>query len=159
MSEEDHTAEHSVADIERAERTLEELKELKDKRAEIMAHADNEMKKIAEWKVNMLGKVDRQTLWLENGLQAFLWNSGKKTLSLIHGTMRRIAGRERIEIDADKFSNWYDVARVANSAVDRLMKIEMTPIKKNIADFIKASGEIPEGVEVIKGVDSFTVDC
>ena len=120
----------------------------------IKAHAAEQHAKIAGWEAHEIEKVQRRITWHQNGLQAFLWNTGLKTLNLIHGTLKRNAARESVIItDEDALRLW-----AASHPQEVLRPVKPAPDKKAILALVKSTGELPDGVEIEKGEDSFSVN-
>ncbi|MBT4503526.1 MAG: hypothetical protein HOC74_37690, partial [Gemmatimonadetes bacterium] len=85
------------------------------------------------------------------GQQGFLWKTGKKSVSLVHGTIRKIKGRERIEItDEEAFLTTAPLHLVNEQLLRK-------PDKKAILAHIKETGEIPEGTDLIRGEDTIQI--
>ena len=101
-----------------------------------------------------LDRLERRIAWHEQGLRSFLWASGEKTIKTVYGKLKRIAGREKVEVgDFGAFKAWTE-----NSDNRDLVRVKEEPDKTAIAKHIKATGEIPEGVDLVKGDDSFKVE-
>lgn len=119
----------------------------------IKAHATEQRAKVDAWELHESEKIARRVLWHRNGLQAFLWHTGLKTLSLIHGTLKRTAARESVVItDEDALRLW-----AASHPQEVLRQVKPAPDKKAILALVKSTGELPDGVEIEKGEDSFSV--
>jgi hypothetical protein len=115
-------------------------------------HARGEMELIQRWLDREREKIGKRITWHEQGLRAFLWRSGQKTLRLIHGTLKRVAGREKIEVqDVDLFTPW------AESDHPGLIRVKREPDKAACMKYVKATGEIPPGMDLVLGEDSFCV--
>jgi hypothetical protein len=134
---------------ERAEEHLRKLAYWNTEMERINAHAQAEMDKIAAWKESEVGKVQSKIQWHEQGLQGFLWRSGAKTINLINGKLKRIKGRDRVEIP--------DIDAFVGTAPGEFLNVKTIPDKTSIMAHIKETGEIPEGVDLVTGEDSFKV--
>ena len=149
MTEEEFEAEALIDSEQRAEDHLRRRAYWAEQRQEKIAHAALEIAKVEAWRDTQTEKIDRHITWHDTGLKAFMWNSGAKTISLVQGTLKRIKGREKVEIiDEEKF---------LEMAPEQLVRIKRSPDKREILAQIKAGGEIPEGVDLVTGEDSFSV--
>ena len=137
-----------VPSEEVAENHLEYLHYWKRLRAARQAHAQKQLDKVQTWLDRELEPIDRKIAWHERGLKTYLWTTGKKTLRLINGTLKRIAGRERVEIT--------DEARLPESFFR--IKTVRTPDKKAILSHIRQSGEIPDGTDLVRNEDTLKIE-
>lgn len=95
--------------------------------------------------------ADRQRAWHEAGLHAWMVNNGTKTLDLVNGTVRVVKGQPKVVIEDEKaFVETADPQFVRT-------KVTREPDKKAIAQFIKDTGEIPDGTDWVVGDDHVTV--
>jgi hypothetical protein len=85
-------------------------------------------------------------------LQGYLYQSGKKSVRLIHGSIRKRKGRERVEIaDEELF--------LSTASIDLIREqLLRQPDKKAILAHIKAHGEIPSGVDLTRGEDTLHIE-
>lgn len=143
----------NVGDNHQAEAHLRALDYWRYEVEQIEAHAKKEIERIQMWRDEEVAKLQKKIAWHEGGLIAFLQVQGKKTLKLINGTIKRIKGRDRVDVlDAETLGKWSE----ANNA--NLMRVKVEPDKKAILDHIKSTGELPEGVDVVTGADSFKIE-
>tara|TARA_R110000824_G_scaffold7698_1_gene34807 strand:- start:13363 stop:13890 length:528 start_codon:yes stop_codon:yes gene_type:complete len=155
---EEQDREPEIVGQEDAESRLWVVKRLRSDLAEIKAHADIERARIATWETSEASKVSRQMDWLEKGLRAFLMGTGKVTMNLIGGKLKYRKGREKVEIeDEQQFVSDYNSGGLEDQGFIR-ETIKHAPDKKAILAHIKATGEVPEGVELVYGEDSFSMD-
>ena len=153
VEQEDWDVEAQIDSTERAEAHLRKVAYWEAEAAEVRAHAATEHARVNDWETRQLEKIRRPLSWHSAGLKAFLFNSGKKTLSLVYGKLRRTKGRERIEIeDPEAFVK----AQMGDDFVTTTVK--KTPDKKAILAHIHDTGEIPEGSELVTGDDSFKIE-
>ena len=134
---------------ERAEEHLRTLAYWQAEAARIKDHADREVDKIEKWREAENEKIQRKIDWHEQGLRGFLWQSGAKTISLINGKLKRIKGRDRVEIP--------DVDAFVSQAPGEFLNVKTIPDKTSVMAHIKETGEIPDGVDLVTGEDSFKV--
>jgi|TARA_R110001583_G_scaffold156401_1_gene308107 hypothetical protein len=135
-----------------AERRLWVIKMLDAEAKELEAHYNNELARLEDWKEKEGAKLQRQRSWLERGLRAFLEGADKQSITLINGKLSIRKGRERIVVE--------DEAAFVMSMQETEFVSERflhKPDKKAILAHIKATGEIPEGVDLVVSDDSFTV--
>lgn len=144
----------NVGDNHQAEAHLRALGHWRYEVEQINAHAKKEIDRINEWRDEEVAKLQKKIAWHESGLIAFLQVQGKKTIKLINGTLKRIKGRDRVDVlDADALTKW------AESNGANLLRVKVEPDKKAIMDHIKNTGELPDGVDVVTGEDSFKIEA
>ena len=136
----------------RAEDHLRCLSYWQRERKRIETAFECEIAKIEERASKLLEQVDRKIAWHETGLRAWLWSTGAKSIKLLNGTLKRIKGRERIEIlDEETFLSQAPPELISERIVRR-------PDKKAILARIKETGELPPGIDLVRSEDSFKVD-
>ena len=138
---------------DRAEEHLRLLAYWRQQREEREVHAQEQKDRIALWLERELERIDRKTAWHEQALQGFLWQTGKKSVRLIHGSIRRVKGRERIEVmDEDAF---------LSSAAPDLIREETIrqPDKKAILAYVKQTGDLPAGIDLVRGDDLIKIEA
>uniref|UniRef100_A0A6H2A017 Putative host-nuclease inhibitor protein n=1 Tax=viral metagenome TaxID=1070528 RepID=A0A6H2A017_9ZZZZ len=141
-----------VANDEAAEKQLRALRYWLGALDRAEQHAKNERDRIELWLEGRRKVYQPRIAWYERGLKAYLWNVGKKSLKLIAGTIKRTKGRERVDVlDQDTFFKW----AAQNGA--GLLRTKVEPDKKAISGHIKETGEIPPGVDLVCGEDTFSV--
>ena len=86
---------------------------------------------------------------------AHIQRTGEKTAKMVNGTIKKIAGRESVQIsNEEELMAW---AKEANR-FDDVFKTEYKPKKTDILRIVKETGEEPLGVNIALGEDSFKVD-
>jgi len=130
-----------------AEFSLKKLKNLEQEIAEIQSHAETERSKIEAWAEARITVIENQMLWHKNSLEAFTHKTGKKTVKLINGTIKKIAPRLSIEV--------VDEQAIPEEFFKRTEKI--SPDKKRILDHLKTTGEIVNGVELNEGEVNYII--
>jgi hypothetical protein len=141
--------EPTIEDDHRAEDNLRHLAYWRRERQKIASHAKAEIAKITEWEGQRIATIDGRIAWHERGLQGFLYQTGKKTLKLIHGTLKKTKGREKVEVlDPDAFCQGPLKEFISQ-------KVSFSPNKKAILAYIKETGEIPEGTDLVTGEDTY----
>lgn len=147
----DYEEDPFVGSEERAEEHLRFLAYWRGEEEERIAHAARQIEKIQIWLEREMEAIHRKISWHERGLQGFLWQTGKKSVRLIHGSIRKIKGRERVEItDEEAFLTKAPSSLIAEKMLRR-------PDKKAILSHIRETGEIPEGTNLIRGEDTIHI--
>ena len=115
-------------------------------------HAQTQSDRIALWLEREQERINRRIAWHESALQGFLWQTGKKSVRLIHGAIRRIKGREKVEIlDEEAF--------LSHAASDLVrVRTQRQPDKKAIIAHIRQTGEIPAGTDLVCGDDTIHIE-
>ena len=135
-----------------AEDHLQRLAELQASLSWVKEHAQRQRAKADTYEEAESAKIKKAIAWHQQGLQAFLWNTGEKTLRLVHGTLKRIAARPSVVVnDEAAFIAW------ARDHKPELLRTKVEPAKKEILAFIKDQGELPDGIEIDPGQDSLSV--
>jgi len=147
----DYEEDPFVGSEERAEEHLRFLAYWRGEEEDRITHAAREIEKIQTWLEREVEAIHRKISWHKRGLQGFLWQTGKKSVRLVHGSIRKIKGRERIEITDEKTFLTKASLHLVNEQLLR------RPDKKAILAHIKATGEIPEGTDLIRGEDTIHI--
>ena len=127
-------------------------------RAAIVAQANTEIDRLRAWMDTETERIDRRIMWHQQGLTAFMLASGKKTLRMAYGTLKRIAGRESVEVeDETVFFDWVGSLPESVQAEFSLVRTKYSPDKKAIMSYVQQVGEEPPGVEVVTGEDTVTI--
>lgn len=149
----DYDEEPSTPSETRAEEHLRVLAYWQRQREERASHASEQRDRITLWLDREQERIDRKIAWHEQALQGFLWQTGKKSVRLIHGAIRRVKGRERVEItDEDAF--------LLNASTDLIREqITRQPNKKAILAYIQQTGDIPAGIDLVRGDDLIKIDA
>ena len=150
----DYEAELDIQIREDAEKHMRCYRYWTGEAAEVNRICNAEIQRIEAYRERELSKIDKRLSWHLGGLVAYLKAQGKKTLKMIHGTIRKTAGRERIEIeDEGAFLQWADLEGV----VDRLTTTTVSPSKSEIATYYKKFGAVPTGINIARGEDSYNI--
>jgi len=142
-----------VPDEEAVNMSLRALRFWRKEEADVVAEYSNEIEKLQARRDAELERLSRRMQWHLDGLRGYLWASGKKSLKHAYGTLKRIKGRDRVEVE--DFSALFEWEKTSNVDV---IRIKSEADKKAISAHIKATGEIPGGVDLVTGEDSFKVD-
>lgn len=144
-----------IADQEAAEKHFRSVAYWRKRLAQVEAHAAQEREIVDRWLERETAQIRRRLQWHEMGLAGFLCGLGEKSWNGIYGTVKKVIGRERIEVrDAASFIGW---ARTAAPSLCRIKVVE-DPDKKAILEYVHKSGEQPPGVEMVRGEDTYKVE-
>ena len=125
--------------------------------AQARAHYDIEVGKAEVWILNEEIKYKDKIAYHESVCRAHLEASGKKTLSLINGTLKKRAGRDSIVILDEKQLEAWALEQGVRDQFFRT-KVTVAPDKKAVMDYIKDGGELPLGIDISTAEDTYTVD-
>ena len=119
---------------------------------QIKEQAKREVELINEWKDKMLDKYLSRIDYLEAKLHSFLAESNVKTIELAHGKLQLRKRPDKVSVeDMDTF--------IANAKSEMLREVPQSfkPDLNGIKNYIKRTGQIPQGVKFIEGTDSFSL--
>tara|TARA_R100001463_G_scaffold28798_3_gene65849 strand:- start:1995 stop:2522 length:528 start_codon:yes stop_codon:yes gene_type:complete len=125
----------------RAEYDLKRIAYIRSGIEDVKNHAQSERDAIDQWESIEIERLEKRLSWPQRNLGVFAERSGKKTVSLIHGKIKRIPPKMSIEI--------VDLSKIPKSFMRKTEKI--SPDKKAILDIVKETGEIIDGVDVNYG--------
>lgn len=149
--EADFPAEEIKLDGE-AESHLRSLARLRTDHAEIEERFDTEIARLMARADQTLERLRKRQAWHEGALKAYFVRKGEKRLVLANATLSSVRGRERVEVhDVDALGLWNNTNQQA------LVEYTPKPLKTDILAYIKDTGELPNGVELVRGEDSFKV--
>ena len=144
-------------DGDEVEKSLRALRYWQGRQNEIDEHAHAEIERVKLWKQTQLETVEKRIAYHEAVARAYIVARGTKTETLINGTIKRRAGRDRVEIaNADELQSW----AIEAGKFEEVFKVKTTttPDKNAIMRVIKEAGELPLGVDLVVGDESFSVD-
>lgn len=116
----------------------------------IEARYMREIEHAQAWRDAEMAKLDRRKGWLSGILQAFLWATGAKSIKFPAGTLKRTKGRERVTVEDE--ATFIETHRGTD-----LVRIKEEVAKAAIAKHIRNTGEVPEGVEMERAEDIFSI--
>lgn len=135
-----------------AEAHLRSLARQREEYTEIEARFDTEIARLMARADRTLKQLRKRQAWHEGALHAYYVRKGAKRLVLANATLSSVRGRERVEVhDVDALGLWNNTNQQA------LMEYTPKPLKTDILAYIKDTGELPNGVELVRGEDSFKV--
>ena len=114
--------------------------------------ADDEIKLVEEYRTMELARLNKKISWLAWNAEQFIRSTGEKTIRLPHGIIKLRMSRERIEItDLQRFLNVK-----ANQRFLKIIPESYQPELQVVHSHIKATGELPVGVNLIPGEVKFS---
>jgi len=129
----------------RADQILAAIATLEEGMEEVNGLCEKEIKLIEEYRANELARLDKKRSWLVFNLEGFMRSTGEKTLRLPHGSLKLRKGRDKIAVVAlDEFLKIGPRLKLVRSVPE-----QVTPDIQAIVNHIKATGEIPAGVQFI----------
>ena len=136
----------------RADQLLAAVSILEDQMANANDLVNKEIRLLEDYRSSELGRLDKQRSWLLHNLEAFARSSGEKTLRLPHGVLKMRKGRERVSVvEMDAF------LKVAGKlGLVRSVPESITPDNQAILNRIRATGDIPPGVEYFPAETRFS---
>ena len=136
---------------EMADLMLLEIRNLQEEIERVFEQAEKERTIIKNWAITKNSKLAGKIEWIGKKLELFLKEEGVKTLDLAFGTIRFRKQPDRVEIlDDELFLN--NATSNMLTIVPETAKADLSKIKA----FIKRSGRIPQGCEIIPGETKFS---
>jgi len=111
-----------------------------------------QMDQIALWLETANEKLNRQRSVLLSRCRQWLESTGKRSASLVNGVIKLRKRQDKLEI-LDKDSV------LSDPQFQRVIPAKVEIDKKAIRDYIKATGDIPKGVDLIPQSDQFSCTC
>jgi hypothetical protein len=136
----------------RADQLLAAVSVLEDQMANVNDLVDKEVRLLEEYRSNELSRLDKQRSWLLHNLEAFARSSGEKTMRLPHGTLKMRKGRDKVSVV--QMEAFLKVA--GKLGLVRSVPEDITPDNQAILNRIKATGDIPPGVEYFPAETRFS---
>ena len=136
---------------EMADLMLLEIRNLQEEIERVFEQAERERTIIKNWAITKNSKLTNRIEWISKKLELFLKEEDIKTLELAFGTIRFRKQPDRIEIVDDE--------RFLNNATSNMLTIVPESAKADlnkIRAFIKHTGRIPQGCEMIPGEIKFS---
>lgn len=128
------------------------IAELRNKISENFKSADKEKEIISDWSITENEKIQHKIDHLERQLEGWLRESKEKTKVLPHGVIKMRKSPDRIEIEnLEIFMNSADQSTLSITPETR------KPDLNKIKSLIRKTGIIPEGVNIVQGVEKLTV--
>ncbi len=144
-----------VALEDQANRSLRAVRYWRSEQERLEKQVTDEVGRLQLWLEVEKRRIGDRVAWHEEGLYGFLVRSGKRSLKLAYGVLRRITGRERVEVkDEDAFLLWAE--QQPDQIRAQLVKVKRSASKTDIKAYIKSTGEIPDGTDLVTGEDTFS---
>ena len=138
-------------DLTQADYLLMAIARLENKMSDVNQTADKEILLIENWRNKELMKFDRQRSWLVWNLEQFIRQFGEKTIRLPHGDLKLRKGRDRaVIVDETKF-----LPVGQKLGLLRTVPESTTPDLRAIIEWVKKTGEVPDGVEFVPAQVTF----
>ncbi|MBZ0184480.1 MAG: host-nuclease inhibitor Gam family protein [Melioribacteraceae bacterium] len=129
-----------------------EIKELTKQIEVIFTQADKEAEIIKSWALSKASKLQDRITFIEQKLESYIRAEELKTLSLPNGTLKLRKNPDKVEItDMDVFLS------KANKDMLTIIPEQLKPDLNKIKTYIKMKGEIPVGVNIISGEETFSI--
>lgn len=130
-----------------AEDHLEHLKRIKYELERDLQHVAQQQEKIDRFAKRSRDRAQKKIDYHEACLMRFLEARGETSKTLINGSLRTRTGRMSVEI-TDESLVPKEFYKTPDPKVSKVL----------ISKHIKTTGEIPDGVDWVRGEDSFTVE-
>ncbi len=140
----DSTADWALAKVKRARWEVDRITD----------RADDEARRVVEWRANASAGSLRDIAFFEDHLIAYrrsVTPAKGKTYRLLNGELKASAGSEHVEVDEDVFVDWAE----GNGRLD-LIEHKPQPKKAAIKEALK-QGEVIPGARLVVGDERFTV--
>lgn len=153
MDEEvNYSAPHTMVDVES---NLQHIKYWEEQLEQRRKHANKEIEKAKTWLALQEERIESKLSWHRESIRQHMEKDGVKSASFINGRVAWHKGRERVEVlDEEKFLTW---VRVRGKDDLTNTKTITTPNKNEIRDFVRISGELPDGIDLIVGEDQLVI--
>jgi len=137
---------HEMADM-----MLLEIRNLQEEIELTFEQAERERTIIKNWAITKNSKLTNRIEWLSKKLELFLKEEDVKTLELAFGTIRFRKQPDKVEIiDDELFLN--NASSSTLTIIPEAAKADLNKIRA----FIKRSGRVPQGCELIPGEIKFS---
>ena len=136
---------------EMADLMLLEIRNLQEEIEQTFEQAERERTIIKNWAITKNSKLTNRIEWLSKKLELFLKEEDVKTLELAFGTIRFRKQPDKIEIIDDEL--------FLNNATSNMLAIIPETAKADLSKikaFIKHTGRVPQGCELIPGETKFS---
>ncbi|MFN0157076.1 MAG: host-nuclease inhibitor Gam family protein [Bacteroidota bacterium] len=129
----------------RADQLLMAVKVLEGQLADVNRLADDEIQIIEQYRTSEAERVQKKMRWLLWNLEQFMRSTDVKTLTLPHGVLKLRLGRDKVDVtDLNTFLN-----DPSNQQFLKLVPESYQPNLTTLHDYIKKTGHLPEGVNLI----------
>jgi hypothetical protein len=141
-----------AVDKMRADHLMMAIEKLEDQLTDVNKVVDDEVKLFEDYRTVEAERLQKKIRWLAWNLEQYIKSTGEKTIRLPHGTIKLRNGRDKIEIvDLQKFLD-----DTENQQFLRHVPESYQPDLNSINEYIKRTGHIPEGANLVEGVIKFS---
>lgn len=126
---------------------------VKEERERLQAAMMAEEERLVEWETKHSRKAVKGIAFLEYRLRLFSESVGRTKRVSPAGTLSWRKGSHSVVIEDEE--QWAKDHKDGDLA--EFVRTKFRPRKKEIGDYIKATGDIPEGVEWVRGPDTFKI--
>jgi len=129
----------------RADDMLKALAVLDGQMSDVNSLCDTETARIEAYRQAELSRLDKKRSWITFNLDAYIRETGEKTIRLPSGTIKLRKGRDKVVIVA------MDTFLKVASRLGFLTSVPESyePDQQNIMAYLKRTGSVPEGCEFI----------
>lgn len=129
-----------------------EITKLQNHIEAIFKEAESEIEIINQWALVKNVKTKEKIDFMTKKLEAYIRETGEKTIDLAHGTLKIRKKPDKVEItDLDSF------LKIATQKMLTVVPETVKPNLSGIKSVIKLSGRTPQGVTVIEGKEEFSL--
>lgn len=139
-----------------AERHLKAVSYYRREAQRIAAHAQAHRAQIDAWEQARLRPIEARAAWHEGGLRGWFAGVGRKSVKLVYGSLQVVAGRDRVEVT--DFAALNKAVGEGVGEMYNLIRLKAEPDKTGIARFIKETGEVPPGCDLVRGEDRVKIE-
>jgi len=151
-AEERKDAERGEMSRLRADDMLKALSILDSQMADVNSLCDTETARIEAYRQTELSRMDKKRSWITFNLDAYIRESGEKTIRLPSGTIKFRKGRDKVVIVA--METFLKVA--SRLGFLKTVPESFEPDQLKIMAYLKRTGSVPEGCEFIPAESRFS---
>ena len=146
----------SVIDIAAAEESLRKLRYWNGELASAEAHASAERFRVDSWLKDQRAAFDERISWHESLCRAYLDITGKKSVDLINGSIKKVEGRGSVVVlNLEEAIAWAKEQGKEELFIRRKEVVEVN--KTEVQKYVKDGGEVPLGTDYVYGEDTYKV--
>ena len=115
-------------------------------------HAQRMISRFQEWLDKRRRHIDGRLAYHEDGIRQYLHLSKQKSVATAYGRVTLAKPSKRVEVnDFEQLMGWIK-ENLGGPEQTNLVSVKVSPSKTNIDAYIKETGEIPRGVDLVEGV-------
>ncbi|MBL4896313.1 MAG: host-nuclease inhibitor Gam family protein [Erythrobacter sp.] len=151
------TTDEVVEGQKTANKYLYVIKKLRDEIENVVTVGNAQIKDATDFMDREVAKRDKTIAFLSRGLHLFMMGQEQKTMNLPNGSLKMRVRQEKVEITDPKIViNWVGTSTLTSEWSMKLLTKKITVSKAGVKEYMKATGEIPDGIEVTQQEPSFT---